>query len=48
MQGSGLYVVRNGRFVELPKRRKKKVDWKFVLLWVCLLLGMLTGFVLNR
>jgi hypothetical protein len=50
-KGSGLFVKKwNGyqwEFKELPKKNKKKFSWKFVLLLSCLVLGFLSGYLLN-
>lgn len=49
MQGSGIYVKRNGLYVELPKKKKSSgMSWQYVFFWVCLSFGMLVGYILNN
>ncbi len=46
LQGSGVYVRRNGEFVELPKR-KKRFDVKYLLFWLVLIVGVGFGAVIH-
>jgi hypothetical protein len=51
MKGSGVYIKRwNGyswEFKELPKKKKVKFSWRSVLFLVCLLSGLLVGYVIG-
>lgn len=46
---SDLYVLREGRFVKLPPKKKKvrKIDWRVVLFVGLLLGGMLLGHLIH-
>lgn len=47
---SDLYVLREGRFVKLPPKRKRvrKIEWRAVLFFGLLLGGMLFGYLIHH